>query len=121
MEMQRKHWVFIYSLTNCHFLLCAKPHVGCWAYTDKTDPTLAPWRCLSWSHTCIKTLPFFLGLGNKGILRPHVPGSPNLVELARIYLWKENKIEPHQRKSPRDLYFPPSQRVPCQWALHPLG
>ena len=53
----------------------------------------------------------FSMLGGKGIPRPHRSGSPNLFELARVNLWKENKTEPQHRNNPSDPYILPTKRV----------
>lgn len=103
-------YLFIHEPTHIS-LLCAKPHIGCWAHTDKTSPALAPWRTWSQSHTFTKALSSFLGFGRKGILQPHISRSPNLVELARTCLWKENKTDPQHGNNPSDLCVPPTQKV----------
>lgn len=89
MEMQRKPSTFIYSLINRHFLSCAKLHIGCWGYIDKTGQILSPKEYWSQNHILTKVLSLFsrlAGWGVGGIPRAHRPGSPNVFDLERVNL-----------------------------------
>lgn len=112
--MQRKPSTFIYSLINRHFLSCAKLHIGCWGYIDKTGQILSPKEYWSQNHILTKVLSLFsrlAGWGVGGIPRAHRPGSPNVFDLERVNLQKENKVELQHRNYLSDPYICPTKMV----------
>lgn len=112
--MRRKPSTFIYSLINRHFLSCAKLHIGCWGYRDKTGQILSPKEYWSQNHILTEVLPLFsrlAGWGVGGLPRAHRPGSPNVFDLERLNLQKENKVEPQHRNYLSDPYILPTKMV----------
>lgn len=113
-ETQRKPGTFIYLLISRHLLSCAKLHVGCWEYIDKTGQILAPKEVLvTEPHLHQGALIFFQAWRKKVIPKSHRPGSANCMQmaLAHLTLWKENKADPQHRNNLSDPYILPTKRV----------
>lgn len=118
----RRNWTFIYSLTNRYFLLCAKPHVGCWIHRWHRS-NLSPKGGVGHKGTSSSRYShFFPGLGDKRIPRPHISGSPNVTELTRINLWgKKKKTELQHRSNASDSYIRLTKRGLLPSGIQSLG